>query len=105
MHTLLLLQVQQLLQEVGHMQDRHMQLQQQQQPPNAARSSNGASASAAVEPAAVLLCGDFNTTPDSDTVQVCEAELAFASLLCPPVVSMLSVIAVVLVLVLVLVLQ
>jgi endonuclease/exonuclease/phosphatase family metal-dependent hydrolase len=76
-----LLQVQQLLQEVEHMQDRHMQLRQQQQPPSVARSSNGASASAAVEPAAVLLCGDFNTTPDSDTVQVCEARLAAALVL------------------------
>lgn len=51
------------------MQERHMQLQQQQQQPDTS-SSNGASKWAAPQPAAVLLCGDFNTTPDSDTVQV-----------------------------------
>lgn len=53
------------------MQERHMQLQQQQQPPASLEgSSNGSSSQAALEPAAVLLCGDFNTTPDSDTVRV-----------------------------------
>lgn len=46
-----------------------MQLQQQQQPPGAG-SSNGSSSHTAAQPPAVLLCGDFNTTPDSDTVRV-----------------------------------
>jgi endonuclease/exonuclease/phosphatase family metal-dependent hydrolase len=67
---MLRVQVRQLLQEVEHMQERHMQLQQQQQPPVSLGGSNGASSPAALEPAAVLLCGDFNTTPDSDTVRV-----------------------------------
>jgi nocturnin len=62
-------QVQQLLQEVEHMQERHMQLQQQQQPAGAAGSSGNGSSSRAIEPAAVLLCGDLNTIPDSDTVR------------------------------------
>jgi len=62
-------QVQQLLREVEHMQERHMQLQQQQQPPGAG-SSNGSRSHTAAQPPAVLLCGDFNTTPDSDTVRV-----------------------------------
>jgi endonuclease/exonuclease/phosphatase family metal-dependent hydrolase len=65
------LQVQQLLQEVEHMQERHVQLQQQQQPVSEAGAVS--SSRPAAEPAAVLLCGDFNTTPESDTVQVSEA--------------------------------
>lgn len=68
---LLILQVQQLLQEVERMQERHMQLQQQQQQqPRDNSSSNGSAVRSALQPAAVLLCGDLNTTPDSDTVQV-----------------------------------
>jgi nocturnin len=63
-------QVRQLLQEVEHMQERHMQLQQQQQQPTGAAGSSGiGSSSQAIEPAAVLLCGDLNTIPDSDTVR------------------------------------
>lgn len=65
-----LVQVRQLLQEVEHMQERNMQLQQQQQPPSAAGSGSNGSSSQAIEPAAVLLCGDLNTTPDSETVRV-----------------------------------
>jgi hypothetical protein len=65
------MQVRQLLQEVEHMQERHMQLQQQQQQPTGAAGSSGiGSSSQAIEPAAVLLCGDLNTIPDSDTVRV-----------------------------------
>jgi endonuclease/exonuclease/phosphatase family metal-dependent hydrolase len=65
-------QVRQLLQEVEHMQERHLQRQQQQQPPPAAAADSSSidASSRAVAPAAVLLCGDFNTTPDSDTVRV-----------------------------------
>ncbi|WIA31940.1 hypothetical protein OEZ86_002799 [Tetradesmus obliquus] len=57
----------QLLQELENVQERQQLLQLQQQP--AAESSSGASSSRGVPPA-VLLCGDFNTTPDSETVQV-----------------------------------
>lgn len=57
------------------MQERHLQRQQQEQrPPTvAADSSSDDASSRAVERAALLLCGDFNTTPDSDTVRVSAA--------------------------------
>ena len=64
------------------MQERQMQLQQQQQPPASIGGSNGASSPVALEPAAVLLCGDFNTTPDSDTVRVSRWMVAVGGALC-----------------------
>jgi hypothetical protein len=64
------LQADQLLLEVEHMQGRHMQLQQQQQVPSSRRP-------------AVLLCGDFNTTPDSDTVQVGAGRRGGCCCVCP----------------------
>lgn len=76
------MQVQQLLREVEHMQERHMQLQQQQQPPASLGDSNSGSSLAALEQAAVLLCGDFNTTPDSDTVRVSRWMVAVGGALC-----------------------
>lgn len=56
------------------MQERHLQRQQQQQrQPMAVADSSSDASSRAVKRAAVLLCGDFNTTPDSDTVRVSAA--------------------------------
>lgn len=55
------------------MQERHQLLQRQQQPIR----GNGNSNSSSSLPPAVLVCGDFNTTPDSDTVQVCSTALQF----------------------------
>jgi hypothetical protein len=60
-----------LLQELENVQERQQLLQLQQQPP--AENGNGASSSRGVPPA-VLLCGDFNTTPDSETVQVSKVQ-------------------------------
>jgi endonuclease/exonuclease/phosphatase family metal-dependent hydrolase len=62
-----------LLQELENVQERQQLLQRQQQ--RAAESSNGSSSSRGVPPA-VLLCGDFNTTPDSETVQVSKSSNA-----------------------------
>lgn len=51
------------------MQERQQQLQQLEQPP-AGGNGNGKQPHAQPRQPAVVLCGDFNTTPDSDTVQV-----------------------------------
>jgi endonuclease/exonuclease/phosphatase family metal-dependent hydrolase len=66
----------QLLQELENVQERQQLLQLQQQAP--ADNGNGASSSRGVPPA-VLLCGDFNTTPDSETVQVGTAQRCHVS--------------------------
>lgn len=74
----------QLLKELQNMRDRFSQSQLQQLPPNA--SSNGTChtnniASGKQQQPAVLICGDFNTTPDSETVEVMKQhELALESI-------------------------
>lgn len=71
------LQACQLLQELQNMHDRFHQLQLQQQPQVSSHSTSNSICIGGDAPqqAAVLVCGDFNTTPDSDTVKVSLMEL------------------------------